>query len=38
LQAALGNIGICGFVRLANSDYDSVMDLAKTAEVVLPRK
>ena len=38
LQAALGNIGICGFVRLANSDYDSVMDLVKTAEVVLPRK
>ena len=38
LQAALGNIGINGFVRLANSDYDSVMDLAKTAEVVLPRK
>ena len=38
LQAALGNIGICGFVRLANSDYNGVMDLVKTAEVVLPRK
>ena len=38
LQAALGNIGINGFVRLANSDYDGVMDLVKTAEVVLPRK
>jgi len=38
LQAALGNIGINGFVRLANSDYDGVMDLAKIAEVVLPRR
>ena len=38
LQAALGNIGISGFVRLANSDYDGVMDLVKIAEVVLPRK
>ena len=38
LQAALGNIGINGFVRLANSDYDGVMDLVKIAEVVLPRK
>ena len=38
LQAALGNIGINGFVRLANSDYDGVMDLVKMAEVVLPRK
>lgn len=38
LQAALGDIGISGFVRLANSDYDGVMDLVKIAEVVLPRK
>jgi ABC-type phosphate/phosphonate transport system substrate-binding protein len=38
LQAALGNIGISGFVRLANSDYDGVMELVKIAEVVLPRK
>ena len=38
LQAALGDIGISGFVRLANSDYDGVMDLMKIAEVVLPRK
>jgi len=38
LQAALADIGISGFVRLANSDYDGVMDLVKTAEVVLPRK
>jgi ABC-type phosphate/phosphonate transport system substrate-binding protein len=38
LQSALGNIGISGFVRLANSDYDGVMDLVKIAEVVLPRK
>ena len=38
LQAALFDIGIGGFVRLANSDYDGVMDLVKMAEVVLPRK
>ena len=38
LQAALADIGISGFVRLANSDYDGVMDLVKIAEVVLPRK
>jgi ABC-type phosphate/phosphonate transport system substrate-binding protein len=38
LQAALADIGISGFVRLANSDYDGVMELVKTAEVVLPRK
>jgi ABC-type phosphate/phosphonate transport system substrate-binding protein len=38
LQAALFDIGIGGFVRLANSDYDGVMDLVKIAEVVLPRK
>ena len=38
LQAALGDIGISGFVRLANSDYNGVMDLVKIAEVVLPRK
>jgi ABC-type phosphate/phosphonate transport system substrate-binding protein len=38
LQAALGDIGISGFVRLANSDYDGVMELVKTAEVVLPRR
>ena len=38
LQAALVDIGISGFVRLANSDYDGVMDLVKIAEVVLPRK
>jgi hypothetical protein len=25
-------------VRLANSDYDGVMELVKTAEVVLPRR
>ena len=38
LQAALGDIGISGFVRLTNSDYDGVMDLVKIAEVVLPRR
>jgi hypothetical protein len=38
LQAALAEIGINGFVRLANSDYDGVMELVKMAEVVLPRK
>ena len=38
LQAALFNIGIGGFVRLTNSDYDGVLDLVKTAEVVLPRR
>jgi ABC-type phosphate/phosphonate transport system substrate-binding protein len=38
LQAAFAEIGINGFVRLANSDYDGVMELVKTAEVVLPRK
>jgi hypothetical protein len=38
LQGALGDIGISGFVRLANSDYDGVMELVKTAEVVLPRR
>ena len=38
LREALDQIGISGFVRLANSDYDGVMDLVKTAEVVLPRK
>jgi ABC-type phosphate/phosphonate transport system substrate-binding protein len=38
LQAPLADIGISGFVRLANSDYDGVMDLVKTAEVVLPRR
>ena len=38
LQAALFDIGIGGFVRLANSDYDGIMDLVKIAEVVLPRK
>ena len=38
LQSALADIGISGFVRLANSDYDGVMELVKTAEVVLPRK
>jgi ABC-type phosphate/phosphonate transport system substrate-binding protein len=38
LQAALADIGISGFVRLANSDYDGVVELVKTAEVVLPRR
>ena len=38
LQAALAEIGINGFVRLANSDYDMLDDLVKTAEVVLPRR
>jgi hypothetical protein len=38
LQAALFNIGIGGFVRLTNSDYDGVLDLVKIAEVVLPRR
>ena len=38
LRAALGNIGISGFVRLTNNDYDGVMELVKTAEVVLPRR
>ena len=38
LQSALAEIGINGFVRLANSDYDGVMELVKMAEVVLPRK
>jgi hypothetical protein len=38
LQSALAEIGINGFVRLANSDYDGVMELVKIAEVVLPRK
>jgi hypothetical protein len=38
LQSALADIGISGFVRLANSDYDGLMELVKIAEVVLPRK
>ena len=38
LRAALDNIGISGFARLANSEYNGVMDLVKTAEVVLPRR
>ncbi len=38
LQAAFADIGISGFVRLANSDYNGVMELVKTAEVVLPRR
>jgi ABC-type phosphate/phosphonate transport system substrate-binding protein len=38
LQATLAEIGISGFMRLANSDYDGVMELVKTAEVVLPRR
>jgi ABC-type phosphate/phosphonate transport system substrate-binding protein len=38
LRASLADIGISGFVRLAASDYDGVMDLVKIAEVVLPRK
>ena len=38
LQATLADIGVSGFVRLANSDYDGVMELVKTAEVVLPRR
>ena len=38
LQEALDHIGIGGFVRLANSDYDMLSDLVKIAEVVLPRK
>ena len=38
MQEALDHIGISGFVRLAASDYDGVMDLVKIAEVVLPRK
>ena len=38
LQEALDHIGMSGFVRLANSDYDMLSDLVKTAEVVLPRK
>ena len=38
LRASLADIGISGFVRLANSDYDMLSDLVKTAEVVLPRK
>jgi ABC-type phosphate/phosphonate transport system substrate-binding protein len=38
LQGAIDHIGISGFVRLANSDYDGVMELVKTAEVVLPRR
>ena len=38
LEAALADIGISGFVRLANSDYDGVVELVKTAEVVLPRR
>lgn len=38
LQSAFDDIGIYGFVRLANTDYDVVSDLVKTAEVVLPRR
>ena len=38
MQEALDHIGISGFVHLANSDYDGVMELVKIAEVVLPRK
>jgi hypothetical protein len=38
LETALADIGISGFVRLANSDYDGVLDLVKIAEVVLPRR
>lgn len=38
LQEALNHLGISGFVRLANSDYDMLSDLVKTAEVVLPRR
>ena len=38
MQGAMDHIGIGGFVRLANSDYDMVGDLVKTAEVVLPRR
>jgi ABC-type phosphate/phosphonate transport system substrate-binding protein len=38
LRGAMDHIGISGFVRLANSDYDMLDDLVKTAEVVLPRR
>lgn len=38
LREAMDHIGISGFVRLANSDYDMLHDLVKTAEVVLPRR
>ncbi|TSA54335.1 MAG: hypothetical protein D4R44_01755 [Actinobacteria bacterium] len=38
MQGALDHIGIGGFVRLVNSDYDMVGDLVKIAEVVLPRR
>jgi len=38
MRGAMDHIGIGGFVRLANSDYDVLGDLVKTAEVVLPRR
>ncbi|MFM1761903.1 MAG: hypothetical protein RL478_1513 [Actinomycetota bacterium] len=38
LRGAMDHIGISGFVRLTNSDYDMLVDLVKTAEVVLPRR
>ncbi len=38
LREAFDNIGISGFVRLTNSDFDGVMELVKSAEVVLPRQ
>lgn len=38
MQGAMDHIGISGFVRLTNNDYDGVMELVKTAEVVLPRR
>lgn len=38
LRPALDHIGMSGFVRLTNSDYDGVMELVKIAEVVLPRQ
>jgi len=38
LRGAMDHIGISGFVRLTNSDYDMLDDLVKTAEVVLPRR
>jgi len=38
MRGAMDHIGISGFVRLANSDYDMLDDLVKTAEVVLPRR
>ncbi len=38
LQSAFDDIGMSGFARLAQSDYDVVGDLVKIAEVVLPRR